>query len=63
MTWFGNSFSNLKDQITTLTKEVLAEADEEQERKLFSSFLLSYLSIYVVYCTNSPSEPVCNIAR
>lgn len=33
MTWFGNSFSNLKDQITTLTKEVLAEADEERESK------------------------------
>lgn len=49
MTWFGNSLLNLKDQITTLTKEILPEVDENVEREfdfaiiLKCQFILYYL--------------------
>ncbi len=35
MTWLGNSLFNLKDQITTLTREVLADTDEDVDRKYY----------------------------
>lgn len=33
MSWLGESFTNLKGQISNFTKEVLAETPEENEGK------------------------------
>lgn len=42
MSWLGKSFGNLKDQISTLTREVLAEADEDSEGKFSNMNVIFY---------------------
>jgi len=60
MAWLGESFANIKGQITSFTKEVLT-ADDDDERKLFDMIYVYTLLTYDFILNLNTLDIICHL--